>query len=70
MTLMINAQSPIKGLIADLEDCLGRIDATGQALAGVHLSSAIDSLKAAMVANPSVAVSSSDRHKAKLLTLH
>ncbi|WP_295639565.1 hypothetical protein [Novosphingobium sp.] len=67
---MINAQNPINGLIADLEECLSRIDGTGQALAGAHLSSAIDSLKAAMINGPPVATASSDRCKAKPLTFH
>jgi hypothetical protein len=67
---MINSHCPIDGLIAELEECLGRVDATGQALAGAHLSSAIESLKAAMVASKSVAMATGERCKQKPFTLH
>jgi hypothetical protein len=67
---MNNAPSPINGLIAELEDCLGRVDATGQALAGAHLSSAIDSLKAAMIAKQSADRPATDRRTPNLFTFH
>ena len=35
----------IETLIAELEQCLAKVDETGQKLAGAYLSSAIDALK-------------------------
>jgi hypothetical protein len=46
---MINSQMPLSGLIAELEECLGRVDASGHAVAGAYLSSAIDSLRTSMI---------------------
>ena len=66
---MIDHPLPINGLIAALEECLGKLDASGEVLAGAHLSSAIDSLKDSLERAGSQAIHT-NQPKAALLTIH
>lgn len=66
---MIDRPLPINGLIAELEECLGKLDASGEILAGAHLSSAIDSLKDSLGRAGSRAVYAK-QPKVTLFTVH
>ena len=66
---MIDHPLPINGLIAELEECLGKLDASGELLAGAHLSSAIDSLKDSLGHAGSQAVHTNQLNAA-LFTIH
>ena len=63
---MITTPTPINGLIAELEECLGKLDASGELLAGAHLSSAIDSLRASLAPGRTDV----DSYKAGASTVH
>ena len=63
---MINPPPPITGLIAELEECLGKLEASGELLAGAYLSSAIDSLRASLAPGRTDV----DQRKAGSFTVH
>lgn len=67
---MINHSPPINGLIAELEECLGKLDASGELLAGAHLSSAIDSLRASVARNHSDGGRIADQRQTGVFTVH
>ena len=67
---MINRHFPIDGLIAELEECLGRVDASGQTVAGAYLSSAIDSLKASIIPARLGSSSVTDPRRTKMSMFH
>ena len=67
---MINRHFPINSLIAELEECLRRVDASSHAVAGAYLSAAIDSLKASIILPRLGTSSATDACKTKKSMFH